>query len=170
MTKQEIIERINKGETFKGLSDVKLLGNIEVEPKRLDQSTRPDVAMSIKFNGIPIQIYGEIKTQVTPKILEEIGPWLARLNQTSFDIRYVLICPFLSPESQKYCQEKKINFMDLCGNIFILIPGKLLIQRLGQPNIFKTSRLFRNPFSGVSSRVVRALLQSPNRITHTGQD
>ena len=48
-------------------------------------------------------------------------------------------------------------------NISIEIPGKTLIQRLGRPNIFKTPRLLRNPFGGVSSRVLRVLLYNPGR-------
>jgi hypothetical protein len=163
MIENEIIERINKGEPFIGLSDIRLLGNVEVKPKGLDQSVRPDLAMSVEFNGVPITIYGEIKAQVTPMILKEIGPWLARLNSNNSNIWYVLICPFLSPESQKYCQENRVDFIDLCGNILIRIPGKVLIQRLNQPNLFKTPQLLRDPFGGSSSRVVRVLLNSPNR-------
>lgn len=162
MTEQDIIERINKGEPFRGLSNIRLRGNVEPQPKGIDQSVRPDLAMGIEFNNIPIQIYGEIKTQVTPKILKEIGPWLARLNESDSNIRYVLICPFLSPESQEYCQGNRIDFIDLCGNILIRIPGKVLIQRLNQPNLFKTPQLLRDPFWGASSRVLRVLLQNPN--------
>ncbi|MFH1226982.1 MAG: hypothetical protein V1701_03635 [Planctomycetota bacterium] len=164
MTEQEIIERIDKGEPFIGISNIRLRGKVEPQPKGIDQSVRPDLAMGIEFNNIPIQIYGTIKTQVTPKILKEIGLWLARLNESDPNIRYVLICPFLSPESQKYCQENRVDFIDLCGNILIRIPGKVLIQRLNQPNLFKAPQLLRNPFFGASSRVARVLLQFPKRV------
>ncbi|MEK7448737.1 MAG: hypothetical protein AAB019_04550, partial [Planctomycetota bacterium] len=163
MTEQEIIERIKTEEPLKGLSDIRIR-TVEPQPKGLDPNVRPDVAITMEFTGIVIALYGEIKTQVTRKILEETGRLLARSNINKTDIRYVLICPFLSPENQKYCQENQIDFIDLCGNILIRIPGKVLIQRLGQPNIYKTSQLLRDPFFGASSRVARILLQFPGRI------
>jgi len=162
MIEQEIIERIKTGEPFKGLSDIRIRA-VEPQPKGLDPNIRPDVAITMEFTGTTIALYGEIKTQVTRKILEETGRLLARSNVSKTDIRYVLICPFLSPENQKYCQENQIDFIDLCGNILIRMPGKVFIQRLNQPNLFKTPQLLRNPFGGVSSRVLRVLLNDPNR-------
>lgn len=165
MTEQEIIELLKNGEPFKGLAGVKVMG-VEYEPWQTipDKDARPDVAMSIEFSGTKVNLYGEIKTQITPRILGLTSSLLVRLNLNNLNRPYILICPFLSQESQKYCQGNNIGFIDMCGNIFINIPGTVLIQRLGQPNIFKEPRLLRNPFSGVSSRVVRVLLQLPNRI------
>lgn len=160
MTEKEIIELITKGEPFKELSDIRIRA-VEPQPKGLDPNVRPDVAITMEFTGTIIALYGEIKTQVTRKIIEETGRLLARSNINKTNIRYVLICPFLSPESQKYCQENQIDFIDLCGNILIRIPGRVFIQRLNRSNIFKTPQLLRNPFSGASSRVLRVLLQSP---------
>lgn len=162
MTEQEIIERIKQGVPFKELSDIRVDG-VEAEPQGYnlpDPQARPDVVMSIYFMGNRITLYGKIKTSVTPKALGDIGGWFAQFK-TLANIPYVLICPFLSPDSQKYCQENNIDFIDLCGNVLIRLKPGILIQRLGQPNIFRTRQLLRNPFIGASSRAVRVLLQSP---------
>ena len=118
----------------------------------------------MSFGEKLINVFGEIKTQITPKGLMLLGEKLSAVKMPDPESQiYVLICPFLSLESQKYCQEKNINFIDLSGNILLRIPGKLLIQRLGKPNLYKAPQLFRNPFIGGSSRILRILLKSPKR-------
>lgn len=166
MTGQEIINRIKKGMPFEGLSDIRLL-ETRLEPQITnfpDRNIRPDVRLTLDFAGSLITVYGEIKTLVSPKLLKQLGPWLARIKTLNRKETYVLICPFLSPESQQYCQENNIDFIDLSGNVLLRIPGKVLIQRLGRPNLYRERRVFRNPFGGASSRVVRVLLQFPNRV------
>ena len=166
MIKQEVIEKIKEGTPFEGLGDVRLVETL-LEPQVTylpDKNIRPDMALRLDFGGSLFTVYGEVKTQVTPKLLRELGPWLARLKALNQKEPYALICPFLSPESQRYCQENNIDFIDLCGNVLISVPGNILIQRLGRPNMFKEPQIFRNPFGGASSRVIRVLLQSPSRI------
>jgi hypothetical protein len=166
MTEQEIIEQLRKGTPFEELSDIRIV-ETQFELSRAarftDPSSRPDVVLRLDFAGVLMTVYGEVKTQVTPKLLKQIGPWLARAKTLNPAETYALICPFLSPESQQYCQENKIDFIDLSGNVLLRFPGKILIQRLNRPNIYRERQLFRNPFGGASSRVVRVLLQLPNR-------
>lgn len=160
MDTKELIDQIEKGAPFLGLSEIQLV-EVQREPKL--KGIRPDVVLKIDFGGALFTVYGEVKTQMTPRILEQVGTWLARLKHPSSVGSYALICPYLSPRSQKYCQENEIDFIDLCGNILLRIPGKLLIERLNRPNIFREKQLLRDPFRGASSRVVRVLLQYSNR-------
>ncbi len=165
MTKQEIIEQIKKGTPFEGLSDIRLV-ETRIEPELTNlqgRNIRPDVVIILNFGGSLLTIYGEVKTQVTPKLLQQLGPWLARIKALNQKENYVLICPFLSLPSQQFCQENKIDFIDLGGNVLLRVPGKILIQRLGRPNMYREPQVFRNPFWGASSRVLRVLLQFPNR-------
>lgn len=171
MTEQEIITQIKKSEPFKGLSDIRLI-DVQVEPlvSSLYPKIRPEIVVLLEYGEKNIRIYGEIKTQITPKSLNEIGKWLSRtkeLNPAELEI-YALICPYLSPQNQQYCQRNNIDFIDLSGNILLRIPGTILIERLNKPNLYKESKR-RNPFRGASSRVVRVLLNMPNKVwTITG--
>lgn len=166
MTEQQIIEQIKTGAPFEGLSSVCLVETL-LAPQIAyspDKNVRPDVALKLDFGGSLLTVYGEVRSQVTPKLLRELGPWLARLKALNEKEPYALICPFLSPESQRYCQDNNIDFIDLCGNVLLRVPGKILIQRLGRPNVYKGPQVFRNPFGGASSRVLRVLLEFPNRV------
>lgn len=165
MLVNEILKSLEKGEPFKDLSGVKLVG-IEAEPMKdtLDSKARPDVVINLDFSGTRVTLYGLVKSQITPKSLNELSYWIRKLNspvQKGFP--YILICAYLSPKSQRYCLDNDLGFIDMCGNVSINVPGKVFIRRLDQANIYKTDNQPRNPFGGASSRVLRVLLNAPKR-------
>jgi hypothetical protein len=180
MTRKEIIEELLKGTPFAGMGDLKIMGTeASLEPRSSESATEPtsplwDFFFSLEFSDLQFDVYCEIKSQVSPKLLRQIGPWLTRLKkERASSLLYALVCPYLSYESQEYCVKAEIDFIDLCGNISLSIPGKLLLRRLGRPNTLKRSQVLRNPFSRISSRVIRVLLQFPNKewkLTEIGEE
>lgn len=165
MNEQKIVDLVKKGIPFDGMSDIRIV-DVRAEYRKnffSNTNIRPDVVITLDFVGTLIKVYGEVKTQVTPKILEQLHPWFARFRSIAQQGTFVFICPYLSPRSQQYCQKNNIDFIDLCGNVLIRVPGKLLIQRLNRPNIYKENQIYRNPFGGASSRVIRVLLQLPGK-------
>jgi hypothetical protein len=122
-----------------------------------------DVEFQLESGNRTIPAFGEIKTIVSPKILEEIAPWMGRMRAFRNDAAFLLICPFLPPRSQTYCMQNQIDFLDLAGNVSINIPGTFTLQRLGMRG--ESSPGVSNPlpatnvFSGRSSRVLRVLLE-----------
>jgi hypothetical protein len=87
----------------------------------------PRMGLTLSFNSNPETVrslaFGEIKTLVSPKILEETAPWMRRMRVFRNDAAFLLICPFLPPRSQTYCMQNQIDFLDLAGNVSINIPG-----------------------------------------------
>jgi hypothetical protein len=78
-----------------------------------------------------------------------------------------------SPQAQDFCLKNGIDFIDLAGNISIHVPGKFTLQRIGiKSREAKTStpdaRRGVDVFSGRSSRILRVLLEKPQRWTVTG--
>jgi len=164
MKSSEILEYLLAGKPFEGMADIRV---VEAKPGSEEGfapegATRPDVTIVLDFGGTTVTIYGELKSQVTPKLLRELSPWLVRVKDLNPSSIYALICPYLSPANQAYCLDERIDFIDLSGNLSIQVPGRIWIQRLNRPNLYRTSRPVRNPFSGASSRVIRALLQNPS--------
>jgi hypothetical protein len=82
-----------------------------------------DVEFQLESGNRTIPAFGEIKTLVSPKILEETAPWMRRMRVFRNDAAFLLICPFLPPRSQTYCMQNQIEFLDLAGNVSINIPG-----------------------------------------------
>jgi hypothetical protein len=120
-----------------------------------------DVKFQLQSGNRNILVYGEIKPAASPKLLEQLAPWIRRIRSLRKDAAFVLICPVLAPRSQAYCLENGIDFLDLAGNVSIHVPGAFTLQRLGMrgeargPNQLPAT----NVFSGRSSRVLRVLLE-----------
>lgn len=167
MNEQEIVTELKNGSPFDGLREVKVI-DASLEPIISEYNymklIRNEVILKIDFSGIPFTILGEIKSQLSPKLLLQIVPWLSRSRESNLKEMPVLITPYITKNLQDYCLKNNINFIDLSGNVSINVPGKVLIQRLGQPNKKPIKQILRNPFWGASSRVLRVLLQYPKKI------
>ena len=163
MTESEIIQALKKNEPFKDLPNVRV-ANLVAKSDR--KQANFDAKFDLQFGETIVEVYAEIKNICTPKQVEQIGSWLSRLKATQKGAAFVLVCPGLSQQSQRVCFERNVDFIDLAGNVFINVPGKLLLQRTGLESRREGSPSFyRNPFSGKSSRVLRVLLQKPKAWT-----
>jgi hypothetical protein len=137
---------------------------------------RPQQPFDISFDLISgpnrIQVLGEIKRAFSPRLLEEIAPWIQRLKALRSDVSVAVITPALSPQAQAFCIQNGIDFLDLAGNVFINVPGKFTLQRNGMraPSELgpsPESARSVNVFSGRFSRVLRVLLEQRRAWTVT---
>jgi DNA-binding HxlR family transcriptional regulator len=162
MKEQEMIEALRANQPFDGLPNVRVAMTDLKPPKPFD------IEFDLKFSDTLVTVYAELKSACTPKEIEQIAPWLSNLKEAKSGAAYALICPYISPQVQAICDENKIDFIDLAGNISISVPGKFLLRRTGRKNTTKTRLSFyRDPFSGKSSRVLRVLLEKPGQWTLT---
>lgn len=132
-----------------------------------EQPEQPfDISFDLLSGPNQIRVLGEVKPTFSPRVLEEIGPWIRRLKSLRTDVAVAVIAPQLSSQAQTFCIENGIDFLDLAGNVFINVPGKFTLQRNGM----RASSEFAVPsqgartvnvFSGRFSRVLRVLLQQP---------
>jgi hypothetical protein len=132
-----------------------------------------DVSFEVRSGSNRIQVLGEVKPAFSPRLLEEIAPWIQRLKSLRTDVAVAVIAPILSPQAQAFCVQNAIDFIDLAGNISINVPGKFTLQRSGMkgreitPSGLNPQRNI-NVFSGRSSRILRVLLEKPQNWSITG--
>ena len=134
-----------------------------------DVRNRPEEPFDISFELISgsnrVRVLGEVKRTFTPSILQQIAPWVQRFKSLRPDVTIAVISPMFSQQAQAYCIQNQLNFLDLAGNIFIDVPGKLTVQRTGR-RIKGISALelegprSLNVFSGRTSRILRVLLET----------
>lgn len=124
-----------------------------------------DIRFDLESGTNKVRVYAEIKQSISPRQLENIAPWIARLKAIEKDAAFAIVSPALSQQAQAFCIEAGIDFLDLAGNIFINVPGKFVLQRTGQRSkgVVESTEGPRevNVFSGRFSRVIRVLLQKP---------
>ncbi|MGH9326434.1 MAG: type IV toxin-antitoxin system AbiEi family antitoxin [Terriglobia bacterium] len=163
VTVSEVLQAVRANEPFKGLPNIRVENLVD---QSIGDEGEFDAQFDLRFGDMNVKVYVEAKTNCTPKQIDQIAPWLARMKAVRRDAAFALLCPSLSPQSQTLCIEKGIDFIDLAGNIFINVPGRVMIQRIGLKAADKIDASFyRNPFSGKSSRILRVLLQKPESWT-----
>lgn len=166
MTEREILQALRDNEPFKGLPNVRVANLVEQPDAK---QGRFNAKFDLQFGETQIEVYVEVKSTCTPKQVEQIAPWLSQMKAMQKGAAFALVCPAISPQSQRICFEKDVDFIDLAGNVFINVPGKLLLQRVGmEPRQEASPSFYRNPFSGKSSRILRVLLQKPRAWTLSG--
>src|SRR5665811_1397940 len=110
---------------------VKGLPGVSIQNVREQPEPPFDISFELRSGPNQVQVLGEIRPTFSPRLLEEIGPWIRRLKSLRTDISVAVIAPLLSPQSQAFCIQNGIDFLDLAGNVFINVPGKFTIQRNG---------------------------------------
>lgn len=162
---REVLEALRNQVPVRGLPSVRIRA-VKTQPKETF-----DIQFELESGKSSVLVMGEIKPSVSPKLLQDIAPWVRRMKSLRPGVAFALICPALTPRSQTYCIEQDIDFIDLAGNISINVPGTFTLQRLGlrnkQSSAESASPLFTNVFSGRSSRVLRVLLEKPKPWTLT---
>lgn len=165
-TEQIIAEALRSQLPVKGLPGVSIQ-NVREQPEQPF-----DIGFELRSGPNQVQVLGEIKPTFSPRLLEEISPWIRRLKSLRTDISVAVIAPLLSPQAQAFCIQNGIDFLDLAGNVFINVPGKFTLQRNGmrarsQPSAAPENARSANVFSGRFSRVLRVLLEKPKSWTVT---
>src|SRR6185437_2500061 len=110
---------------------IKDLPGVAIENVRLQPEPAFDIAFEIRSGSQRITVFAEVKPDSSPRRLAEIAPWIQRLKSLRQDVAIAVAAPSLSPQSQAFCIENGIDFLDLAGNVFINIPGIFTLQRTG---------------------------------------
>ena len=85
----------------------------------------------------------------------------ARRNSSSPRSYPLILAPYLPDSQIAVLKKEQASGIDLCGNVFINVPGKILVCRTGSPNKFVSTGVIRNVYRKNSSLVARAFLIKP---------
>ena len=143
---------------------VKDLPGVSIRKVRREPEEPFDVSFELISGSNFVQVLGEVKRTFTPSALEQIAPWVKRLRSLRPDVAIAVISPLMSQRAQEYCLQNGLSFLDLAGNIFVDVPGKLTVQRTGRRIKGLSATESEGPrsinvFSGRSSRILRVLLE-----------
>ncbi|MDP3723907.1 MAG: type IV toxin-antitoxin system AbiEi family antitoxin [Candidatus Omnitrophota bacterium] len=80
----------------------------------------------------------------------------------------VLAATFLSPRAREICREENVGYLDLAGNCWLQFDD-LYVEKVVEKNPFPHRGRPPSVFSPVSSRIVRAVLEEPQRTWQVGE-
>src|SRR5437016_12859532 len=102
-----VIEALRQQVPIRGLPSVRIT-NVKEKPEEFF-----DVSFDLVSGQNCISVLGEIKSALSPRLLEQIAPWVGRMKSLRQDMSFALLSPALSLQSQDYCVRNGINFLDL---------------------------------------------------------
>ncbi len=100
----------------------------------------------------------------------EINPLLKRIKTERGN--FLCLGTYFPPGTQAFFEKEGVNFLDLSGNCSINVfqqrgnqKHNVHIRISGKQNLYHSAELLKNVFSGKSSRIIRALLETyPQKI------
>jgi hypothetical protein len=122
------------------------------------RGTGADFLVRIVWGGEQFEFAVEAKLRSTPRAIDE-AVLKARRWAAGADILPMVIVPYLNEERIERLSEEGVSGLDLCGNGLVMVPGRLLLRRSGQPNLYPESRPSRFAYRGATSQVPRAFLR-----------
>lgn len=76
----------------------------------------------------------------------------------------VFAAPYISERAREICRAEGIGYVDLAGDVFLQF-GPVLVDRVGKRAASLEKRSLRTLFAPKATRVLRVLLQAPNKPT-----
>lgn len=155
LSERDILKRIATGDFAFSPLEFRLLGT-EFESGDLTC----DALIQASWEGFETNFATEIRRYSSERlILEAVRQ--ATYVAKQLDALPLVIAPWLSPDQIGRLERERTSGIDLSGNGIVIVPGRILIVRTGNPNLFPDSRLVKNVYEGSSSLVARALLLKP---------
>lgn len=110
-----------------------------------------------------LRLLVEVKAQVHPKqVVVSLSPLAAMARAAGRDTLAVLAATYVSPRVAQVCRDYGVGYIDGAGNAHLVGPG-LCLHVEGRPNRRPDTRPAERLFAPKSSRIVRALLERPDR-------
>ncbi len=155
-------EILRELETLENLSPLNVDG-IEKSTIKLDTHV---IDVVIKFSiedGPSFKAAAELLSISTPKAILEKSQILKNFYSEfkSQELVPMIIAPYISKKDSSFLLNEEISWIDLSGNMQIIIPPSIYIERLGNSNKYPDSSPIKKIYEGTSSLVCRALLLNP---------
>lgn len=158
---QEILYRI-KDELEQILSAVPF---VKVNKSLLEAplgNFRVDLKMEVKINRRLMSLLVESKTLGEPRMIRTAIQQLREYSSLLENTYLVVAAPYISDDTANLCKQNKVGFIDLAGNCFLSF-DRVYIERKYYPNPIIEKRRVRSIFSPKSSRILRVMLNYPQR-------
>jgi hypothetical protein len=171
---------------LKGLATVKTLSEVEAateqaltdclsevpflrDIRRLESwgdRLRPDLVMEVDLPIGKQLLVAEVRGAGQPRLAREAVNQLLRYLQLESSAYGIFVAPYISPESAEICRQEGLGYLDLAGNCYLAF-GQVFIRKECRPNPFVQRRDLRTLYSPKAERVLRVLLERPNKARKT---
>ncbi len=129
---------------------------------RVGLNARADATAEVRLGNLRKELVIEVKANGEPRIAEQGISQLRQVLRRRPGAYGVFAAPFISERSRELCKSEGFGYVDLAGDSFLQF-GSVLIDREGAASKSKEQRGLRSILAPKATRVVRALLLSPDQ-------
>jgi hypothetical protein len=143
------------------LRDIPAVSVAETLREPMLDGARPDLVMHVTAFGKPQSLIIEAKMNAQPRYARgailQLHDYAAKIDDQAI---LVLAAPYLSPEVRAICKDQRISYIDLQGNVRIVLEN-IFIERTVPTRPAVDKRHLRSLFKPKSAQVLRVLLRAP---------
>lgn len=135
---------------------------VEAEPARGGRAkdSRADAELILRWQKKAYRFVVECKATSTPKQIAAAAQ-LAKQASDPPQSYPLVLAPYLADHQLGLLETQQVSGIDLSGNVLIVIPGEVLVSRMGAPNRFRRTGVIKNIYRKNSSLVARVFLLKP---------
>ncbi len=153
---KKVIEQVEKL-----FGHVDFIKEIEIK-KEIRNGAGPDFVVELSAGESRRMLLVETRLNGEPRFTREaVNALLVKMNMWSHAYP-VFAAPYISEKGAEICREHKVGYLDLAGNCHLSFEN-FHIQASGHVNPFKAKRSMKSLSSVKTARIIRVLLNHPNR-------
>ena len=127
---------------------------------------RPDFLVKVRQNDSEKVLIVEVRKNGQPRMAREAVNQVQRYLNRFPGAYGVFMAPYISPRAAEICKLDGVGYLDLAGNCRLFFDS-IYIEQEGKPNVFAEKRNLRSLYSPRAERVLRVLLNKPNKAWKT---
>lgn len=103
-----------------------------------------------------------MKSSGQPRYLRQVITQFEGIDFPGASVYPLIAAPYISPRGMALCKQHEVGCLDLLGNVYLAFDN-VYIERVVEKKPERQERRIKNLFAPVSSRIVRAMLEEPDR-------
>ncbi len=127
---------------------------------------RPDILVKVRHQEREQVLLVEFRKNGQPRLARDAVNQLQRYLNKVPGAYGIFMAPYISPAAAEICKQDGVGYLDLSGNGRICFDS-VYIEQEGRPNLFAEKRDLRSLYSPKAERVLRVLLNNPNKTWKT---
>jgi hypothetical protein len=144
------------------LKEVPFLQVSKVEQRLIPAPGRPEIVARVKIGDTEKVILAEVKPNGQPRLVREAVADVSQYRVNYADAYGIVMAPFITPEGARVCRAEGVGYIDFAGNCFLNF-DRVFVSKTGKTANSIRRKRSRSWYSPRAERVVRTLLQFPNR-------
>ena len=150
----------------KCLEEIPFLNILDISKEFNSKNVKVDIWVKLKTPSGYQDLAVEMKNNGEPRVIRDTVSRIKDYLEFIPNTYGVIIAPSIFSKSAEICKEAGVGYLDFAGNCFISFQ-QIYIAKEGRPKTIQEERLLKSLYYPKAERVLRVLLNNPNKVWQT---